>query len=129
MKDFYGADNWQGRLLVLAQTDADARLCCAIIRSSLHNNGVGAHTFPRFAYDAAIITEEGDVLARQCVKQGDPFTIAYLGPIKPLIGKFRDLCERMKLSDADRLEVFLCFRQWFRKDYRATSNMETDYKN
>jgi hypothetical protein len=122
-----GMDSWQWRLLELK--DQESRLCCAIIRSSLHNNGVGAHTFPRFAYDAAIITEQGDVMARQCVKQGDPFTIAYLGPIKPLINKFRDLCDRMKLSDADRLEVFLCFRQWFRKDYRATSNMEDDYKN
>jgi hypothetical protein len=127
VKAIGGMDSWQWRLLELK--DQESRLCCAIIRSSLHNNGVGPHTFPRYAYDEAFITLEGDVISRVLLHQGGKAQMAFLGNIKDLVDKFRDLCERMKLSDADRLEVFLCFRQWFRKDYRATSNMEDDYKN
>ena len=127
MKNFYGADNWQGRLLVLAQTDADARQCCAIIRSSLHNNGVGPHTFPRYAYDEAFITVEGHVISRVVLRQGGKVQMAFLGDIKDLIDKFRRLCDDMNLTDAERMELFLCFRQWFKRDYRATSNMEDDY--
>lgn len=126
MKVHGGFDSWQWRLLQLE--DSNSRKCRAIIRSSLHNNGVGQHTFPRYAYDAAIITAEGDVLTRGCMRQGEDFHNIYLGPVKDLVDDFRRLCDVMKLTDKDRMEVFLVFRQWFRKDYRATSNMADDYK-
>jgi len=126
MKVVGGLDSWQWKLL--NATDDNSRKCRAIVRSSLHNNGVGAHTFPRYAYDSAIITPEGDVMTRACMRQGDDTVTVTLGPVKELIGDFRRLADELKLSDVDRMNLFLCFRQWFKKDYRATSNMKDDYK-
>ena len=122
-----GQESWQWRLGMAK--DPVSRKCFAIMRSSIHNNGVGAHTFPRFAYDQAIITAEGDVQCLGRNVEGGPNVIYYLGPIKSLVDDFRRVADGLKLSDKDREELFLCFRQWFRKDYRAISNMADDYKN
>lgn len=75
---------------------------------------------PRFG-SGAVITTDGHVLAHFQTRDGEWHHGAYVATVQEINDNFRGLADHLKLSDADRVEMFDELRKWFVTDYRATA--------
>lgn len=78
---------------------------------------------PRFG-SAAVITSDGYVQAHFQSKDGQWHEGAFVGAVDDLVGNFRGLADHLKLSDAERVEMFDELRKWISVDYRAHATDE-----
>lgn len=73
----------------------------------------------------AVITSDGRVLV-DCQLAGQAqFFATDIGSVEEVRDNMRGLADHLKLSDADRVEMFDELRKWFARDFRATSTLET----
>lgn len=78
---------------------------------------------PRFG-SAAVITSDGYVQAHFQTKDGVWHQGAFVGAVDDLVANFRGLADHLKLSDAERVEMFDELRKWISVDYRANATDE-----
>ncbi len=73
----------------------------------------------------AVITPDGFVVADTMLRFQLQYYATTLGHISEIVDNFRGLADALKLSDAERLEMFDLLRKWAGHDMRATSDHET----
>lgn len=71
-----------------------------------------------------VIRADGMVLANMELRNGRGMRATPLGHISEVVDNMRWLADTLKLSDAERTEMFDVLRKWIKKDFRATSDPE-----
>jgi hypothetical protein len=121
--------SWQGRALVLTER-ASPKLCRALM-SVLADNydqtmpfllhavfGSASITTP-FLCTSPKINKAGRVVADLITKYGTKQkNYVIFDDEKQMEGVFRKLADRLKLSDAERIDLFLAVRFWVKADQR-----------
>lgn len=67
----------------------------------------------------AAIMPDGTVVADCMLRFQMEYRATALGTVQEIVGNFRGLADHLKLSDAERLEMFDLLRKWMGKDLRA----------
>lgn len=73
----------------------------------------------------AIITKNGDVVSDFIDKNGNPYSGQRVCSVQELRDNFRGLADHLKLSDADREDLFRVLRGWISRDF---SGLGVDFK-
>lgn len=126
---------WQGRALVAVE--GHGRLSAVLLSVLAHNFDEAMPillrvVFPGFTSinapflcSAGKIAKTGAVVADVIDKDGRKHTgVPLYRNETALRDDFRKLADRMKLSDADRVEMFKCVQRWVVADMRLDPNMD-----
>lgn len=127
--------SWQGRALAL--TGAEAPQLCRVLMSVFADNydeampfllhavfGSSAIVAP-FLCSSPKINKAGQVTADLITKYGtkNKNYVIFLDEDQ-MQGVFRKLADRMKLSDAERIDLFIAVRFWVKADQRLDPTMD-----
>lgn len=82
---------------------------------------------PRFD-GSATVTSDGFVLCNFVGRDGRYHGNAMVGTMVDIVNNFRGLADHLKLSDADRVELFKLLRNWIKTDYRSEKTKEEHEK-
>lgn len=107
--------SWKARALIATrgnQSQLGAILIAILGRAPDHP--------PRFG-SGAVITSDGYVLAHFQDIRGEWHAGAFVSSVDELVGNFRGLADHLKLSDAERVEMFNELRMWITTDERANA--------
>ena len=114
MNGWHPRHNWKRRAIEATQGN-QSRLGCIIIamlgRLPLH---------PPRIRGLAVIMENGIVVADMELRNGKGYLATPLGDVVELRDNMRGLADHLKLSDAERIEMFNELRMWLATDLRAT---------
>jgi hypothetical protein len=91
----------------------------AILLGVLHRT---PHQPPAYGSKAAITTDD-KVFCDYLDQSGVYHRAAYVCEVGELVSNFRGLADHLKLTDAERKEMFAELRKWIVKDYRAVSDV------
>lgn len=105
--------SWQYR--AIEATQGPRSMLGAILLAVL---GKQRRTVPQFRGQATI-TSNGFVLCDYLDKSGQIRFGAFLCDVADLTRNFRGLADHLRLTDAERVEMFDALRNWIAKDYRA----------
>lgn len=75
------------------------------------------NTRPQFIGNATI-TSDGFVMCSFVTRDGEHKHSAFVCDVPDLVRNFRGLADHLKLTDAERNELFLAVRNWIATDYR-----------
>jgi len=128
-------ESWQGRALALANL-VSIQLKCALL-SLLADSYEDAlpfllaailgdwHIEPPFYCSNPKINKRGHVVADLIMPDGARLKNAVIfSSSTQMQDIFRKLADRLKLSDADRLELFACVHRWVKADQRLDPTMD-----
>jgi hypothetical protein len=79
-------------------------------------------TIPQFR-GKATITSDGFVMCNFLAKDGGLRLGAFVCDVDDLVRNFRGLADHLKLSDAERKEMFQAVRNWIGTDYRSNKDL------
>lgn len=79
-------------------------------------------TLPRFA-SSAVVTSDGFILCTFTTREGVIHNGAFVGSVADLVANFRGLADHLKLTDAERTEMFNAVRGWIAHDYRPDTEL------
>lgn len=105
------------------------RLGCMVIRII----GRAPHNPPRFSLETGMVIldeatgnklglNRGYCVADYQARPGKPFLATPIGHVNEITENFRGLADHLKLTDADRIAMFDCLRNWIQQDMTATSS-------
>lgn len=128
--------SWQGRVLAHAEGKMGA-VALSVIAENYDDvllpllqavfPGFRGVPLPAFC-SAAKVAKTGHVCADLITKHGERIQMfAIFRSTKQMEGQFRRLADRLKLTDADRTEMFAAVKKWVVADYRLDPNM--DYRD
>lgn len=111
-------EGWKYRAIEAARGN-QSKLGCILIRIC----GRMSRHPPRYDVNSeAYITEGGMVLADMQLNPRKPFLAMTVGHVREIVEAFRKHADKLKLTDAEREEMFGLLRQWIGKDARSTSD-------
>lgn len=127
--------SWQGRALAL--TEIEAPKLCRVLMSLLADNyddampfllhavfGSCAITVP-FLCSSPKINKSGRIVADLITKWGTmQKNHVVFDDEAQMEGVFRRLADRLKLSDAERIDMFACIHHWVKADQRLDPTMD-----
>lgn len=73
---------------------------------------------PRFSTRGATILPSGQFIVTAQIPTGYMGLTRSLGPVEDVVTALRNLADRLKLTDADRIELFDELRKFVRHDFR-----------
>lgn len=113
---------WKFRAVTATQAN-QTPLGCMVLRVTNHP----VSKPPRFSLrnHSAAILPNGQVVADFQDRDGLGFRATLIGHVHDIRDQFRFLADHLKLSDAERLEMFAELRKWLSRDLRSTSDLST----
>jgi hypothetical protein len=80
-------------------------------------------TVPQFR-GSARITSDGYMLCNFMSRSGQIHMSAFVGSVEEVVANFRRLADHLKLTDAERTEMFTKLREWVGTDYRSNKTWQ-----
>jgi len=124
-------DSWQGRLLAEAPGKLGAVSLVVLAHSYYEAMDVlmrvalpGVKVQPPCLTGTGYIDVSGKVICDMRSKAGLICPCIVFDSEAELVGEFRRLADRMKLSDADRRELFAAVSRWVSQDQRIKPSVE-----
>ena len=113
----YKAPRWHA-MAIIAEKGNQSKLGCIIIAML----GYMPKHAPRLR-GLAVILPDGTLTADMDLGNGRGFLATPLGPVAEIRDDLRRLADRLKLEDAERVDLFDQFRKWVVRDLRAKSEL------
>lgn len=111
---------WEYRSIVACRgnTTVDGCLLIAFVGKMASN--------PPRIMSGARIDVDGNIFCTQQLEAGDAniLPMAYLCTVDELLGRFSRLCDNLKFTDLERVQLFTKMRNWVFKDDRGEKVLE-----
>jgi len=110
--------SWQYR--VIAETKGNSTMLGCLLLAVMGRNAKSAPAMG----ENAIITTDGIIVTQFLTKHGRLHKAVPIGRVSEIVTELRQLSDKLKLPDDDRVAMFAEMRKWIARDYRATSDPE-----
>ena len=123
-------DTWQGKALIATSGSKLGAILVSVLqlpekgRAAFdHLLGTDLASMPIFSIAGATITSDGFVMCSFRDREEVWHNQALVCDVEDLVKNFRGLADHLKLTDAERKEMFDEVRIWIKTDYRAKSEL------